>query len=108
MEFRHEPDNPYDSNAVKVVTLDGLDLGYVPRTETAKFQFKTTFGHVISVGPAADSGLSGVLVSLAAFPYCSPRGHMFDVLLGPPARSLKQRAHQANEILIIHEKRKPQ
>ncbi|KAK9816032.1 hypothetical protein WJX74_000596 [Apatococcus lobatus] len=62
VEFRHEPDNPYDSNAVKVLTLDGLDLGYVPRAETATFGFNTTFGHVISVGPAADSGLSGVLV----------------------------------------------
>ena len=69
LEFIQEPDNPYDSNAVKVLTLDGLDLGYVPRTETAKFQFRSTFGHVISVGPAADSGLSGVLVYLSMLPW---------------------------------------
>ena len=89
VELRHEPDNPYDTNAVKVLTLDGLDLGYVPRTETAKFQFKTTFGHVISVGPAADSGLSGVLVRLLA-----TYGHL-DLILVYHIASLAQHLKQA-------------
>ena len=62
MEFRHEPDNPYDSNAVKILTLGGTHLGYVPRTETAHFKFPITFGCVSSLGPAADTGLFGVQV----------------------------------------------
>lgn len=28
-----EPDNPYDEFAVKILTPDGLDLGYVPRSD---------------------------------------------------------------------------
>jgi len=28
-----EPDNPHDEFAVKILTLDGLDLGYVPRSD---------------------------------------------------------------------------
>ncbi|KAK9832021.1 hypothetical protein WJX84_009544 [Apatococcus fuscideae] len=58
VEFRHEPDNPYDSNAVKILTLGGTHLGYVPRTETAHFKFPITFGWVSSLGPAAAQGFS--------------------------------------------------
>lgn len=28
-----EPENPHDEFAVKIITQDGLDLGYVPRTD---------------------------------------------------------------------------
>lgn len=31
LKFQAEPDNPYDLNAVKINTLDGVNVGYVPR-----------------------------------------------------------------------------
>lgn len=31
LTLKHEPDNPYDCNAVAVCRTDGLMLGYVPR-----------------------------------------------------------------------------
>lgn len=59
-----EPDNPADPNAVRVTTLAGRMLGYVPRDLTSAIQQDSTFGHVHSLGQAVEAPQYwGVLVS---------------------------------------------
>ncbi|KAK9834983.1 hypothetical protein WJX81_001972 [Elliptochloris bilobata] len=57
-----EPDNEHDPNAIRVQTLGGAVVGYVPRDLTRRFQHETTFAHVYGIGVAADAGLYGVQV----------------------------------------------
>lgn len=35
--LRKEPENPYDAEAIKVETPEGLHLGYIPRTDTPRW-----------------------------------------------------------------------
>ena len=59
-----EPDNPADPNAIRVTTLAGRMLGYVPRDLTSAIQHDMTFGHVHSLGQAVEAPQYwGVLVS---------------------------------------------
>ena len=59
-----EPDNAADPNAVRVTTLAGRMLGYVPRDLTSAIQHDMTFGHVHSLGQAVEAPQYwGVLVS---------------------------------------------
>ena len=62
MVFVKEPNNPYDPNAVAVQTLDGQDLGYMPRDINHRFLLDTCFGYVYSVGQT-EQGLWGFQVS---------------------------------------------
>ena len=57
-----EPENEYDPNAIRIQTLSGAVLGYVPRDLTARFPYPVTFGHVVHLGQVPDSGLWGALV----------------------------------------------
>ncbi len=34
LKLEAEPNNPYDQNAIKVLGLDGMDIGYVPKKTT--------------------------------------------------------------------------
>ncbi|PRW60715.1 single-stranded-DNA-specific exonuclease [Chlorella sorokiniana] len=54
-----EPDNPHDPNAVAVRTLDGRNLGYIPRDRTVLFSQDLCFGHVQSAGRQGEEGLWG-------------------------------------------------
>lgn len=57
--FEKEPENVYDPNAVKIVCLDGTQLGYVPKDMTHMFgSVSASFGRVSSVGQN-DAGLYG-------------------------------------------------
>jgi hypothetical protein len=57
-----EPENEYDPDAIRIQTLAGAVLGYVPRDLTARFPFQVTFGHVYHLGQVPDSGTWGALV----------------------------------------------
>lgn len=59
-----EPHNPYDPDAVAVLTLRGMSLGYVPRELTGAFVHSVTFAHVVSTGVAGDSGLLGATIAV--------------------------------------------
>lgn len=37
LEFLREPDNPYDSRAIVVKTMDGVKVGYVPQQDNIIF-----------------------------------------------------------------------
>ena len=52
-----ERSNPHDPQAVRVCTLDGTDLGFIPQHLTQRFIFDTTFGRVDRVvGPGPQAG----------------------------------------------------
>ncbi|GAB5370396.1 hypothetical protein AAMO2058_001489300 [Amorphochlora amoebiformis] len=78
--LEHEPNNPFDSAAVAVRTLNGTQLGYVPRGLTQRFkQSSMSFGVVESVG-ANPEGLLGLRVSVrpdqvGLFLHIPPRGY---------------------------------
>ena len=57
MQLIHEPENPYDSNAIAVKLLDGTSLGYVPRNinQEADFALPESFASVKSVGFAMET-----------------------------------------------------
>jgi len=78
LAFVREPTNPYDPDAVRIETLAGAQVGYVPATPplTPDFTFETSFGRVLSVGKAQGSDLLGAVV--AAQPALPP-------LAPPPA-----------------------
>ncbi|KAK2075804.1 hypothetical protein QBZ16_001545 [Prototheca wickerhamii] len=55
-----EPDNPYDREAVRILSLDGRPLGYVARTDTHHFTRRQVTGRIASLGQAQQgSGLLG-------------------------------------------------
>lgn len=57
--FEKEPENNYDPEAVRIISLDGAKLGYVPRDMTHLFKaWPCSFGRVSSVGQN-DAGLYG-------------------------------------------------
>jgi len=37
LDFKREPTNPYDSNAIIVLTEDGTKIGYIPKRENTPF-----------------------------------------------------------------------
>ena len=57
-----EPTNEYDPNAIRVQTLSGAALGYVPRELTLRFPYCVCFGHVHHLGQVPESGNWGALV----------------------------------------------
>lgn len=57
-----EPNNPHDPGAVAVQTLLGEQLGYVPRSHTARFAHDVTLASVVSTGQSGDTGLWGCYV----------------------------------------------
>jgi hypothetical protein len=61
--LQKEPDNEYDPNAIKVMTLSGSVLGYVPRDLTGHFPYDVTFGHAYHIGQVPDKGTWGALVN---------------------------------------------
>ncbi|GAX82980.1 hypothetical protein CEUSTIGMA_g10407.t1 [Chlamydomonas eustigma] len=71
-----EPWNPYDSEAVRVETLSGQQLGYIPRDHNNMFQVhEILFGHVQSVGQSVETDNWGAKVSaypLLMSPFISP------------------------------------
>ena len=61
--LRHEPDNPFDPNAVAVLSLHGHRIGYVPRGETGTYAASEwTLAYVDSKGIAAGTENVGVKV----------------------------------------------
>jgi hypothetical protein len=62
--FVKEPTNPYDPNAVHIMTVGGIDLGYVPKELTFKFLFDETFGLVNGVGREGSMGNWGFSVAV--------------------------------------------
>lgn len=68
VRFIHEPDNPHDAMAVKVVTDDGQTLGYIPRTSPLRVAIHERgigiSGAVFSVGYGR-ACLLGVTLSIA-------------------------------------------
>jgi len=44
-----EPDNPVDPQAIRVVNLDGLKLGYIPKMQTANYRHY--IGHIGQIFP---------------------------------------------------------
>lgn len=73
VQFVPEPDNPYDSNAILVKTLAGLELGHVPRELTERFPSELTelfpnqvlLGEVVSIKMAETVDMYGALVRTA-------------------------------------------
>ena len=61
-----EPSNEYDPNAIRVMTLSGAVLGYVPAKLTARFPYDVCFGHVHHLGQVPDNGNWGALVRSSA------------------------------------------
>lgn len=61
-----DPKNIYDPNAIRVRTLSGADLGFVPKELTVRFPYDTTFGHIHYVGQVPESGVWGALVGVLA------------------------------------------
>ena len=60
LELAAERDNPYDSNAM-ALSLDGVMIGYVPKSENALLSVLDYYGHegvcevrVLQVDPEAD------------------------------------------------------
>lgn len=95
-----DPHNPYDPHAVSVRTLDGRDLGFVPRDDTGAVTQPITFGRVEGIGPQKDTGLLGFHVRRWLFPLrhvsLGISGFCFRIwacmsssLLSPPSRASK-------------------
>lgn len=47
LQLVREPENPYDRNAIRICRLNGEDLGYVPRDNTAELALKMDAGQQI-------------------------------------------------------------
>ncbi|BDA42597.1 hypothetical protein COCOBI_03-4900 [Coccomyxa sp. Obi] len=62
--LQKDPSNEYDPNAIKVMTLSGSVLGFVPRELTGRFLYDTTFGHAYHIGQVPDKGTWGALVAI--------------------------------------------
>jgi hypothetical protein len=63
-----EPSNEYDSNAVKVVSLSGKLLGYVPRGVNEKFTLHHVFGRVAYVGRDESKLDSLIGIKVSSYP----------------------------------------
>eukprot|EP00466_Bigelowiella_natans_P018819 jgi/Bigna1/81207/fgenesh1_pg.78_\ len=50
VRLEREPTNPYDPDAIAVRTLNGTQIGYVPRALTSRFRHPIAFGRVESIG----------------------------------------------------------
>lgn len=62
-----EPDNPYDSNAVKVMTIGGDTLGYIPKQHNSTIAYNLRIGKQYKVTVSAVTGgdeLLGVNIML--------------------------------------------
>ena len=61
-----DPENPFDPNAIKVLTVKGEHLGFVPKNCTGNLKRADGIGHVAFMGahPDSDPPLYGALVSL--------------------------------------------
>lgn len=64
VSFVREHNNPHDANAIKVETLDGVQIGYVPKGYTDAFASETNFGRVLSVGKTASGDQYGASVGV--------------------------------------------
>lgn len=62
VQFVPEPDNPFDSNAILIKTLAGLELGYVPRELNDLFPNQVLLGEVVLMGMAKTVELCGAMV----------------------------------------------
>lgn len=63
----HEPDNPYDSRALKVETSDGDTIGYVPKSSWLRDAIhEQGRGVTATIASIADGGkgLAGVVLSV--------------------------------------------
>eukprot|EP00193_Tetraselmis_chui_P000137 CAMPEP_0177760614 /NCGR_PEP_ID=MMETSP0491_2-20121128/5358_1 /TAXON_ID=63592 /ORGANISM="Tetraselmis chuii, Strain PLY429" /LENGTH=311 /DNA_ID=CAMNT_0019276519 /DNA_START=172 /DNA_END=1107 /DNA_ORIENTATION=+ len=88
-----EPDNKFDASAVRVETLCGKQLGYIPRDTTCNIKHDTCFGHVLSMGPNA-KGLFGA--SILVRPTLPPLTlEMFPPNLPPTASNLSSYISEA-------------
>ena len=63
-----EPINPFDPNAVRISTLSGAMLGYVPRGQTRRILHSTCFASVHHIGQVPENRQWGALVQHTAFP----------------------------------------
>ncbi len=68
--LQKDPSNEYDPNAIKVMTLSGSVLGFVPRELTSRFPYDTTFGHAYHIGQVPDKGTWGALVMHFCHHFC--------------------------------------
>jgi hypothetical protein len=55
LNFFREPDNPYDKKAIVIKNIDGVKIGYVPKTDNVIFSRlmdagKLLFGRITSKG----------------------------------------------------------
>ncbi len=89
--FEQDPHNPYDPHAVRVCTLSGEHLGYVPRDFTHHMKREFSFGAVRSMGTAA--GTNPPLVGASVCAHNTVPGMEMEVL--PPAM-----AEAAEEVRI--------
>eukprot|EP00873_Tetraselmis_striata_P019383 jgi/Tetstr1/439647/TSEL_028068.t1 len=89
-----EPENPHDPHAVRVQTLGGRQLGYIPRDATHEILHDVSFGHVVSAGQNA-KGLYGA--SIALRPALPPLTlELFPPSLGVAAANLSHYAAAAS------------
>lgn len=51
-----EPNNPYDSNAVKVMTISGETLGYIPKQHNSTIAYNLRMGKQYKVTVLAVTG----------------------------------------------------
>jgi len=51
-----EPDNPYDSNAIKVLYGDGLQIGYLPMNKSELITSYINMGYKVSVSLVSING----------------------------------------------------
>ena len=54
LNFLREPDNPYDSKAIVIKTVNGVKIGYVPKNDNVVFSRlmdagKLLFGKIVSI-----------------------------------------------------------
>ncbi len=47
LDFYREPQNPYDNNAIKITTVEGIKIGYVPKRDNLIFSRLMDAGKLI-------------------------------------------------------------
>jgi hypothetical protein len=69
LRLEHEPDNPHDINAIRILRQDGGQIGYLPRELAGEVVSRSARGWgyhavVAGIGRSSDSGLNGASLLL--------------------------------------------
>lgn len=56
LRFVREPNNPYDSNAINVMTMSGLSVGFIAKDKNSQLAYDLDHGKRFNVKVASISG----------------------------------------------------